>query len=107
MMSLEHNGIQIVAIETGSPIAISGQIEKGNVIESVDGQDVGTSVERAMELLRGPVGSSVTLSVKTSGPTPRRSTVRLTRYALNPNHQNPQHRRPCVTKDGCFASSDH
>lgn len=41
------------------------------MIESVDGQEVGTSVERAKTLLRGPVGSSVTLSVKTSGPTPR------------------------------------
>lgn len=77
MLSQEHNGIQIVVIEAGSPAALSNGLFRGDVLRAVD--DVATrgkSEEEVLDMLKGPPGKKVTLRVKASGPgTPIREVV--------------------------------
>jgi len=77
MLSQEHNGVQIVVIEPGSPAALSNGLFRGDVLRAVD--DVATrgkSEQEVLDMLKGPPGQKVTLRVKASGPgTPIREVV--------------------------------
>mmetsp|Transcript_26914 Transcript_26914/g.42062 ORF Transcript_26914/g.42062 Transcript_26914/m.42062 type:complete len:353 (+) Transcript_26914:182-1240(+) len=80
MLSEEHNGLQIVVIEQGSPADDSKEINRGDVVTAVNHRDVrGSSCDDVLEMMQGAPGTSVILTIKSGGPTPAERKVRLFR----------------------------
>ncbi|WP_088188289.1 S41 family peptidase [Desulfosporosinus sp. FKA] len=71
-------GVKVVSVVKGSPAADAG-LKAGDVIVSADGQSLaGLTNEQAVNYLRGPVGSSVQISVKRGTATKEFTVVRRT-----------------------------
>ena len=64
-------GLRVVTVFDGSP-AQRGGIKTGDVISAVDGRPLaGKTSEQATTLIKGPAGTSVTLTVQTGKAAPR------------------------------------
>ena len=76
-LNTHHDHLEIVNVIPGGS-AQQGGITKGDRITAVDDQPVATvGPERAADMLRGPAGSQVALTIAHDGPSTR--TIRLTR----------------------------
>lgn len=80
-----ENGITVVAPIDGSPAKEAG-VQSGDVLVSVDGQDVtGRSVDEVIGSIRGEEGSQVTLSFSRQGaPEPLTFTLTRERIEVSP-----------------------
>ncbi|MBV6417884.1 MAG: hypothetical protein CMLOHMNK_02660 [Steroidobacteraceae bacterium] len=60
------SGIQVLRPIEGSPAFRAG-IRAGDLIVAIDGEKIGTDVDHAIERMRGPAGSRVTLTLARAG----------------------------------------
>ena len=75
-------GLLVSRVFEDSPAAKAG-IGKGDLVTSVDGKSLeGLSAERATELIRGEVGTDVTLTVESPGKPARKITLTRAEVAL-------------------------
>jgi carboxyl-terminal processing protease len=82
-MTVEQDpkGLRVISVYTGSPAARGG-LKPGDVIVEVDGKSLaGTSSTEATARIKGPAGSTVTLTVRT--PKRAERTVRLQRQRVS------------------------
>ena len=61
-------GLEITEILTHGPVHRAGKVRIGDILKKVDGKSVGDTVSGAKELLKGPLGSTVTLTVLRHAP---------------------------------------
>jgi carboxyl-terminal processing protease len=63
----EHDRLRVAMTLLGSPAALSG-LRGGDLLIAIDGQStVGLTIDRATDVLRGPIGSTVRLTVERTG----------------------------------------
>ncbi|EKX51489.1 hypothetical protein GUITHDRAFT_161535 [Guillardia theta CCMP2712] len=68
MLSEEHNGLQIVSINPGSPAAQCKDLSCGDVVIAVDGMNVkGKSCQEVLDMIQGGSGTTVCLTTRPSG----------------------------------------
>ena len=78
---LASGNVTVTALIPNSPAEAAG-LEAGDIIEAVDGQSLaGMSLDEAISLIRGPEGTSVTLSILHEGATGQVS-ITITRAKL-------------------------
>ncbi|MGF1632897.1 MAG: S41 family peptidase [Phycisphaerae bacterium] len=69
LIEREGGGVEVASPIEASP-AFEAGVTAGDVITAVDGTDVSTAaIERVQELVRGPVGTTVTLTLRRNGRT--------------------------------------
>ena len=61
-------GLEITEILPNGPVHRAGKVRIGDILKKVDGKVVGDTVSSAKELLIGPLGSAVTLTVLRHSP---------------------------------------
>jgi hypothetical protein len=61
-------GLEITEILPNGPVHRAGKVRIGDILKKVDGKVVGDTVSSAKELLIGPLGSTVTLTVLRHSP---------------------------------------
>ena len=69
-IAAEADGIKVLRPIEGSPAFRAG-VRSGDLIVAIDGEKIGPDVDHAIERMRGPAGSHVTLTLARAGsPTP-------------------------------------
>jgi carboxyl-terminal processing protease len=81
-MGEKDGAVAVIAPLKGSPAEKAG-IHSGDIVVAIDGTSTdGMSVDQAVKLIRGPVGSKVTLTVVRAG-TPQPLSISIVRATIN------------------------
>jgi len=65
-VAAEPEGIKVLRPIEGSPAFRAG-IQSGDLIVAIDGEDIGVDLDHAIQRMRGPAGSRITLTLARSG----------------------------------------